>query len=169
MSATPENDNPAVARQFTVSPALLEEVGQDPAILTRVSRKMLLLQLSRQHKKLMEMDAPAGVRQSFIEQLAKIGDALPKTNLNTNVGTGFSVSINFSGRTGQSGAQVAQVAQVVVTAGENTSSENTIDENIVDATITDVPDLPPEQLPAPEATELPLPEDTKPKRGWVME
>lgn len=161
----PDNDNPAVARQFTVSPALLEEVGQDPAILTRVSRKMLLLQLSRQHKKLMELDAPAGVRQAFIEQLAKIGDALPKTNLNQNVGTGFSVSINFSGKPGQSGAQVTQVVVTADPAGDPTPA----DENIVDATITDVPDLPQEQLPPPEATDLPVPEDAQPKRGWVMD
>jgi len=166
-SGAPENDNPAVARQFTVSPALLEEVGSDPAILTRVSRKMLLIQLSRQHKKLLESDAPAGVRQAFIEQLAKIGDALPKTNVNANTGTGFSVSINFSGKGAGGGAAPIQ-AEVVVTA-DPAGAPTPADEPVVDAVITEVPDPIPDQLPPPAATELPVPDDAAPAKGWVMD
>jgi hypothetical protein len=172
MSATDTIDapseNPAVNRQFAVSPALLEAVGDDPAILTRVSRKMLLIQLSRQHKKLLEQDAPSGVRQAFIEQLAKIGDALPKQAANTNVGTGFSVSINFSGKAGAA----PQAAQVTIT--QNPEPE-VIDAETVDAveTIETRPDPAPEplpdQIPAAAAVDLPPPEDAKPPKGWVMD
>jgi len=165
------SENPAVNRQFAVSPALLEAVGDDPAILTRVSRKMLLIQLSRQHKKLLEQDAPSGVRQAFIEQLSKIGDALPKTNLNQNTGTGFSVSINFSGKAG-----TPQKAEVVITPNaEEAAPAEAAD--VVDAEATEIiearpdpaPEPLPDQIPAAEAVDLPPPEDAKPPKGWVMD
>ena len=161
-------DNPAVTRQFAVSPALLDAVGEDPAILTRVSRKMLLIQLSRQHKKLLEQDAPSGVRQAFIEQLSKIGDALPKQAANTNVGTGFSVSINFSGKVGSS----APSAQVTITQTPTDAAPEVVDVETIEALETSpdpAPEPLPDQLPSAAAVDLPPPEDVKAPKGWVMD
>lgn len=89
-------ENPAVSKQVAVSPALLEAVADDPKFLTGLARKMLLMALSKQHKKLMDHDAPVGQRQAHIEMLAKLGDAVPKATAASTV----PFSITFVGAPG---------------------------------------------------------------------
>ena len=85
--------NPAVLQHTSVPPSLLEEVEKDPKVLTRIGRKMLLIQMDAIHRKLSDTTIGLGQRQAFAEFLAKISDAYPKASTAVAPGSGFSVNI----------------------------------------------------------------------------
>ena len=154
-------DNPAVSKQVSVSPALLEAVADDPKYLTSLARKMLLMALSRQHKKLMEPDAPVGQRQAHIEMLAKLGDAVPKAAAASTV----PFSITFVGAPGAAPQQV----QINMPTAENAAAEaaNTfaLPADVVDAEVKEVEGVAAPADPEPPAPTGPSPADD-PTADW---
>jgi hypothetical protein len=97
-----DQDNPAVSRQLTVPPSVLEEIGEDPKVLQGYTRKMLMTQLVVIHEKLRDLNTPIATRMQFAELLAKNSDlpTTPKVSQAANAGANdpkFSVQIVFSG------------------------------------------------------------------------
>lgn len=158
-------DNPAVSKQFSVSPVLLEAVAEDPKYMTGLARKMLLLALSKQHQKLMSDDAPVGQRQAHIELLSKLGDAVPKATAGTTV----PFSITFVGAPGGAAQQVhinmppqaAEATAPTTAAAALPAYTSASDADVVDAVEVAQPATP----PAPPAAATPSPSDD-PNADW---
>ena len=121
-------NNPAVASQTAISPADLERVAKDPTLLTETARKMLAVQMVTMHKRAADPNMPIGQRQSWMEFLAKIGDAVPKQNavLAGGPGAGFSVQIIMNQPAAQP-APVIEATTAEVIEGATPSSADTPD------------------------------------------
>lgn len=106
-------NNPAVAQQTALSPADLERIAKDPTVLTETSRKMLAVQMMTMHRRMADPTVPIGQRQSWMDFLAKLGDAMPKQAANGIgvSGPGFSVQIVLTQPTANS--TPAQPADVI--------------------------------------------------------
>lgn len=106
--------NPAVAQQLAVPPAMLEAVEKDPRVLSGVARKMLLVQMDAIHRRLRDPNAPIGQRQAFADFLAKVGDAVPKASSQGAVAAGVSINVVF----GDNAAAAAKTVEIVQEANE---------------------------------------------------
>lgn len=87
-----DDQNPAVAAQTRIPPAMLEAVAKDPRQLTELSRKLLLVRIDKIHRLLNKPEAPASAQMQFAEFLAKVGDVIPKASAGGNAGPGFYVN-----------------------------------------------------------------------------
>lgn len=122
--------NPAVLQHTSVPPSLLEEVEKDPKVLTRIGRKMLLIQMDAIHRKLSDPNIGLGQRQAFAEFLAKLSDAYPKASTAVAPGSGFSVNIIM----GDSKPSSVRPVVEVIDATEVT------DAKVIEHTTTPAPD-----------------------------
>ncbi len=93
-----DEQNPAVARQMQIPPAMLEEVSRNPAVLENLSRKMLLVNLDKLQRMMKRDDLTVAQRLAFAQFLADLsGTKAPKgggANGSASIsGPGFSVNI----------------------------------------------------------------------------
>lgn len=91
-----QQSNPAVLRQTSVTPLLLEAVAEDPTILQELAVKMTMVQIDAVHRMLDNPNISLNQRLSTIETLSKIGQigAYGKTQaVQGNGSPSFSVNI----------------------------------------------------------------------------
>jgi hypothetical protein len=99
MQQTDASDNPAIERQTSLPPALLEALDTDPEAMTPHYKKMLAVQAYRLHKLMGSPSIPVGQRVQVAEFFAKISGSDKKTAaVQGPTGPAFSVQIVFSGK-----------------------------------------------------------------------
>lgn len=100
MSTKLDIANPAVVAHVDKDPAFLDKVEADSTALAPWARVMLAMHLDRMNQRVYSGEATVAQAQSFLELLAKIGDATPKASqgpANGQGSGGFSVNIILGG------------------------------------------------------------------------
>jgi hypothetical protein len=92
-------ENPAIERQTSLPPALLEALDTDPEAMTPHYKKMLAVQAYRLHKLMGSKAIPVGQRVQVAEFFAKISGSDKKANVQPlTQSEKFSVNIIFNGK-----------------------------------------------------------------------
>lgn len=119
-----QQDNPAVLRQTEVPPSLLEELDNDPKLLSSVAKRMLLVRMDAMYRTISTSNTSMGQQQQFIDFLAKIADAYPKANAVpvTAPGQGFSVNIIMNAPSPAGLPQTKPVVTIEAESGEAVST-----------------------------------------------
>lgn len=107
-----DEQNPAVAAQTRIPPALLEEVGNDPRELERWVRKLYLVNMDKLQRLMKAQDIPISQRMAWLEHLAKYGGLGQAKAAPVAAGSGFSVQIVLNNQNQQPPTAIPQVVEV---------------------------------------------------------
>lgn len=90
-----DQNNPAVTTLTDMSPALLADLGDNPALLKGIATVMAAVQLEALHRISNNPSTPTGQRIQIFEATTKVAElgAYGKASQQVTPGTGFSVNI----------------------------------------------------------------------------
>lgn len=116
MTTAIDTQNPAVAKNLDLPPALLEAIRDSPEMMQPLARSMAAVMANDLFVSRAGLTAPQ--QQSLMESFAKLGNLHPKEAPATQVGAGYKLVINIGTAPSETftGTTVDVIAEKVVDA-----------------------------------------------------